>query len=110
MAKKHLPLASFTDADSPRMRQAIAALLKQKFPVTRPSQYQLKIGGLNFYPDKGTIFPDGGEALEVRGLNALLDRLRATRSRRDKARSTSAPAAPSDHPGGEIDLGLTFEN
>ena len=57
--------------DSPEMRAAIDQLESQGVRFIRPTQFQLKIGDINFYPDTGTIQLDGCEASEERGLPAL---------------------------------------
>jgi hypothetical protein len=45
--------------DSMAMREAIDWLCNAGIPFIRPTDWQLKIGPLNFYPDKGTIHRDG---------------------------------------------------
>ena len=58
--------------DSPAMRAALHWLTQAGVVFTRPTRYQLKIGPLSFYPDKGTLYRDGDrQALPDRGLPAL---------------------------------------
>jgi len=60
--------------DSGEMRAAITWLEKQGLLVRRPTEWQLKVGPINFYPDRGTIICDGEvEPLQSRGLGALRD-------------------------------------
>ena len=69
--------------DSPAMQTALRWLTQAGLRFTRPTRYQLKIGALSFYPDKGTLYRDGDrQALPERGLPALqhlLDRPRPVR-------------------------------
>lgn len=58
--------------DSDKMRQAIDWLETQGYSFSRPTEWQLKIGEINFYPDKGTIIRDRGRLPHPdRGLAAL---------------------------------------
>ena len=62
------------------MRDAIAALNGEGVRFARPSQYQLKIGDLSFYPGTGRIFRDREDnAWEQQGLSALISFLREKR-------------------------------
>jgi hypothetical protein len=70
MAKIRKPLRQ--PMDSAKMQQAIDWLEEQGYPVSRPTEWQLKIGPFNFYPDKGTILRDGDrQPHSGRGLAAL---------------------------------------
>jgi hypothetical protein len=72
---KSNPIAKPNDTDE--MREAIELLTSEGVHFSRPTQYQLKIGDLNFYPDTGRIFRDGEcEAWEQRGLDAIVSSLR----------------------------------
>ena len=65
--------------DTPLMRQAVLYLKNSSIEFIRPTAHQLKIGPINFYPDRGTIQLDGERARKERGLDALrelLSRLR----------------------------------
>ena len=66
--------------DSPRMREAIDQLEALCVTLYRPTDYQLKVGKLNFYPDKGTIQFDACPALAERGLHAFLALIKAGRT------------------------------
>ncbi len=55
-----------------RMSEAINRLQALGVPFYRPSEHQLKIGKLNYYPGKGTINFDGHPALAERGLEACV--------------------------------------
>ncbi len=58
--------------DCPAMQAALRWLTQAGLRFTRPTRYQLKIGSLSFYPDKGTLYRDGDrQAFPDRGLLAL---------------------------------------
>lgn len=60
-------------SDDTKMRRAIEALNEASIRFARPTKYQLKVGDLNFYPTKGTIFRDRDDtALNERGLDAFI--------------------------------------
>ena len=66
-----IPVTTHPD-DSPAMQAALGWLTQAGLRFTRPTRYQLKIGPLSFYPDKGTLYRDGDrQALPERGLPAL---------------------------------------
>jgi hypothetical protein len=68
--------------DSMEMRAAVDQLQSQGVGFIRPTPFQLKIGDINFYPDKGTIYlDDRGKALKERGLPVLLEILARLRER-----------------------------
>ena len=58
------------------MGQARQWLIEREIPFEQMTDYQLKIGRINFYPGKGTIFRDGDKARHsvtgFEGLTALL--------------------------------------
>lgn len=59
------------------MADAIAALQAIGIDFDTPSPFQLKVGDLNFYPNRGTICRDGDRArLKAKGLKAFLDLVR----------------------------------
>lgn len=66
------------DGDTPEMARAIEWLRRNRIPISRPSNIQLKIGRLNFYAASGTIYFDGGGARETErglaGLKTVLER------------------------------------
>lgn len=65
--------------DSLEMSAAITYLKDKGVRFIRPTDFQLKIGHVNFYPNTGTIQLDGCKAAEERGLTALqkiLDHMR----------------------------------
>jgi hypothetical protein len=75
------PKARPDDAD--KMRDAITSMNDAGLQFSRPNRYQLKIGDLSFYPDKGTIFRDGDRAIwEQRGLDAILEHFKQQRQPR----------------------------
>lgn len=45
--------------DTDEMRQAIEALSDEGVLFTRPTDYQLKVSDISFYPGTGSIFRDG---------------------------------------------------
>ncbi len=66
--------------DTDKMRDAIEALNAEGVRFSRPTQYQLKIGDLNFYPGTGRIFRDGEDkAWDQQGLTVLISYLRERR-------------------------------
>jgi DNA-binding response OmpR family regulator len=72
---KSNPKAEPNDTDE--MRAAIEFLTSEGVNFSRPTQYQLKIGDLSFYPDTGRIFRDGeSTAWEQRGLEVLISQIR----------------------------------
>ena len=59
------------------MRTAVSWLFDVKAPFVRTSPTQLKVGRINFYPDKGTIYFEGDRApLPQRGLHPFQELLR----------------------------------
>lgn len=58
------------EGDSERMIAAIAVAIEVAGSFVRPTSYQLKVGRINYYPDKATILSDGscnkltGQAVE----------------------------------------------
>jgi hypothetical protein len=79
----------------PKMQDAMDELTCAGIDFEQTSQYQLKIGDLNYYPAKGTIFRDGDKkALKERGLDALLKLIAEQHRRRGQRRH-----GPSDGPG-----------
>ena len=66
--------------DSPKMRAALDRLLVEGVEARRPANNnQIKVTpDLSYYPDKGTILPDRGCKLQIRGLDALIEHLRET--------------------------------
>lgn len=80
MKYEKMPIAEVREGDGPAMRLAIADLMRAGADVRRPANnaYQLKLtADTSYYPSKGTILCDGGGSiLPVRGIEALLSRLR----------------------------------
>jgi hypothetical protein len=69
------------------MSQARQWLIERGIPFEQMTDYQLKIGRINFYPGKGTIFRDGDKALHsVIGLEGLTDLLKADGHMRPNSR------------------------
>jgi hypothetical protein len=61
------------------MAAALDRFILEGIDARRPagSQHQIKVTpDLSFYPDKGTILPDRGCKLEIRGIDELIDYLR----------------------------------
>ncbi len=59
--------------DTPAMCAALEQLTEARIRFQRKTRYQIKVGDLSFYPDKGTIFRDGDrQALDARGLDQFL--------------------------------------
>lgn len=61
MARKSFPLR--TDTDTPEMRDAVEWCVANNISFERKSQYQIKVGHLNYYPDRETIQFDGKKKL-----------------------------------------------
>lgn len=53
------------------MREAVAWCRSKKLNIRRSSDFQLKLGLINFYPERGTIFIDRIGTLPDRGLSVL---------------------------------------
>lgn len=67
-----LPKAKKQVADEQAMKNAKQWLEERKIPYLTPSQYQLKIGPINFYPQRGSITIDGVEGkCKEKGLEGL---------------------------------------
>ena len=61
------------DDVSNAMRDCSDALLKRGVAFERKTRWQIKIGPINFYPERGTIFVDGEAApRQEEGLETLL--------------------------------------
>lgn len=59
-----------------RMHQARQWLAEHDILFKQTSEYQLKIGRINFYPGKGTSFRDGDKTRHaVTGLEGLIELL-----------------------------------
>lgn len=67
MTKKSFPTDRPMEGDSDAMVTAIAKLNEARIKFLRPSRYQLKIGDVNYYPGRGTIFVDGADSPEEGG-------------------------------------------
>lgn len=61
-----------TPDDSLRMQLAIKRLVNCGYAVSRKSPHQLKVGSLNFYPDRGTITQDGAKRIEQKGIEQFI--------------------------------------
>lgn len=71
-AKHEIYEALYSSTDSDNFRAAIHAIVDQFYDVTRPTEHQLKIGAVNFYPNRGTIMIDGHlKKHPKKGLDAL---------------------------------------
>jgi len=72
MPKRTSSLPLINPNDAPEMKQAIDMLEKLGVAFRRPTRWQLKVGRISFYPQKGTIFiDDDTQALPEGGLEAL---------------------------------------
>jgi len=59
--------------DPQPMKDAIDTLNELGITFKRPTQYQLKIADLSYYPGRGTIFRDGSpKAMPEKGLEAVV--------------------------------------
>jgi hypothetical protein len=69
------------------MSQARQWLIEHGISFEQMTDYQLKIGRINFYPGKGTIFRDGDKTRHsVIGLEGLADLLKADGHMRPNSR------------------------
>lgn len=57
--------------DSERWQATADWIEAEQIAAVRPTKSQLKVGRMNFYPDKGTMHEDGQPAMTVRGLSAF---------------------------------------
>jgi hypothetical protein len=57
--------------DSERWQATADWVEAEQIAAVRPTKSQLKVGRMNFYPDKGTIHEDGQPAIRDRGLHAF---------------------------------------
>lgn len=64
--KKHIPLDQ--PDDHPVMRETVAWCRANKIYLRRPTRFQLKVGSINFWPEKGTIYVDELGTLSQKGL------------------------------------------
>jgi hypothetical protein len=76
--------------DTPAMAVALEWLKENAIPFRRPTYYQVKVGILNFWPDRGTITVDGGAALAPGGWDAFRELVRC----REGARQGRAGQGP----------------
>lgn len=67
----------FHPRDPIEITQQIKVLVDLGFEVARLTRYQYKIGPHSFYPGKGTIVTDPCDRHRERGLEALLEVLKA---------------------------------
>lgn len=59
-----------------KMEEAMSRLNQEGIIPTRPTDHLIKIGEVNFYPGKGTIYLDGDDGkLKEKGLDALINLL-----------------------------------
>ncbi|MBN9599560.1 MAG: hypothetical protein J0G28_07780 [Afipia sp.] len=70
----------YLSIDTDDVRDQIRAIVDQGYYVERPSDYQLKIGMVNYYPHKGTITVDPSRRHPHKGLDALLELLEMHRA------------------------------
>ncbi len=77
---KTKPISTLLPTDSAETRDVIGWLQDHRVSFVRHSRYHLKIGELNYYLGKGTIFFDSeDEARSERGFAALQQLLTGTR-------------------------------
>ena len=82
--------------DEPEMTAAIAAIREAGYPVVRTSEFQLKVGPVNFWPRSGKIHIDDERKCQLKGVVALLDLLLQRRLPR-KVSSSRASTPPTIH-------------
>lgn len=72
--------------NTPAMAVALEWLKENAISYRRPTFYHLKVGKLNFWPDRGTITLDGGAALPPGGWEAFKELVHlATTARQGRA-------------------------
>ena len=71
----------YLSTDTEDVRVQIHAIVDKGHYVERPSEYQLKIGAVNYYPHTGTITIDRSRRYPLKGFDALLELLEKQRAR-----------------------------
>src|ERR1700737_3134173 len=85
--------------DSQPMKDAIDTLNEMGVTFKRPTQYQLKIGDISYYPGRGTIFRDGSpEAMPEKGLDAFVAAIKEMRQNLHPRLSAYPKPGETDHP------------
>jgi hypothetical protein len=81
---------------TPEMKHALERLAAEGIPHKQTSEFQIKVGPFNFYPDKGTIYMDRDpEARSERGLEDFLALTAKVRGRNSSAfKSTAIRKSP----------------
>ena len=70
------------DHNSPEMNFALERLAAERIRHEQTSDFQIKVGPYNFYPNKGTIYMDGDQkARPERGLEDFLTLIIKVRAR-----------------------------
>jgi hypothetical protein len=83
---------------------AMKTLKHEGFPFRRTSEHQLKVGRINFYPGKGTIFFDGNKTVEKEtGLAAFIKILRSDQVTARLRRRPPADNVKANRPADEQD-------
>ena len=76
----------YGERNSPEMNLALERLAAERIRHAQKSDFQIKVGPFNFYPDKGTIYMDRDrEARPERGLEDLLALIAKVRARNPRA-------------------------
>jgi hypothetical protein len=80
MKKDNRPL--FLDGDDVRTRKQIELLLERKYDVRRPTQFQIKVGPVNFFPTTGKVTTDPHLKHPQKGFDYFLEVLESLTSMR----------------------------
>lgn len=100
MLKSSLPLSM--PGDSLEMTEAVAVIRKRTKRVTRKTKYQLKIGVINYYPERGTVHLDNGPTLLKGGIDILTKIIDRPHARLEQVLATCGAiegVLPSSYPG-----------
>jgi hypothetical protein len=76
----------YGERNSPEMNTALERLSAERIRHKQTSEFQIKVGPFNFYPDRETIYMDGDQkARPERGLENFLALIAKVRARNPRA-------------------------
>ena len=82
--KKAIPLPLRQPGDGARMTAAINWLLSQGLPVKRCTVHQIRVGPLNFWPERGTFNIEASPRAAAKGLRAFKSAVADWRAREEE--------------------------
>jgi hypothetical protein len=80
----------------PRMLEATLGLYRAGFRGELPSPWQLKVGAYNYFWTTGKITIDSGPKLEIKGIAAFIELLRAEKTKDSQASEHAASKLPTN--------------